>query len=110
MRRDTPSRRVWINAADPAAPTLTISQDSAGSPTDVLAFQRDLEGAPSVVVVVNNEDDPVDLSGLGAGGIPVTLADGAVTEITGLETNLAVAGGVLTGTVPARSTLLVSDR
>jgi pullulanase len=102
---------LWrMNAADPAAPTLTISQDSAGSPTDVLAFQRDLEGAPSVVVVVNNEDDPVDLSGLGAGGIPVTLADGAVTEITGLETDLAVAGGVLTGTVPARSTLLVSDR
>jgi hypothetical protein len=102
---------LWrMNAADPAAPTLTISQDSAGSPVDVLAFQRDLEGAPSVVVVVNNEDDPVDLASLGAGGVPVTLQDGAVTEITGVETDLAVAGGLLTGTVPARTTLLVSDR
>ncbi len=102
---------LWrMNAADPAAPTLTISQDSAGSPTDVLAFQRDLEGSPSVVVVVNNEDTDVDLATLGSGGVPVTLADGAVTEITGADTDLAVAGGLLTGTMPARTTLLVSDQ
>ena len=99
-----------MDANDPAAPTLTISQLAGGAPTDVLAFQRDLEGAPSVVVVLNNEDTDVDLGTLGSGGIPVTLADGAVTELTGAETDLAVAGGLLTGTIPARSTLLVSDQ
>jgi pullulanase len=99
-----------MDASDAAAPTLTVSLLSGGAPTDVLALQRDLEGEASVVVVVNNEDDAVDLGGLGTGGIPVGLTDGAVTEITGTETDLAVVGGLLQGTVPPRTTYLVTDQ
>ena len=52
----------------------------------------------------------VDLSTLGAGGIPVGFADGAVIEITGAETDLSVSGGLLIGNMPARSSYLVSDQ
>jgi hypothetical protein len=70
-----------------------------------------MDGEASVVAVTNNEDEDVDLSTLPGGGIPVDgLAGGAVVEITGAETDLSVAGGVLTGTVPARTTYLVSDQ
>ena len=66
--------------------------------------------AASGVVGVNNEDEEVDLSTLGAGGIPVGFADGAVIEITGAETDLSVSGGLLIGNMPARSSYLVSDQ
>jgi len=100
-----------MDANDVAAPRLTISQLFAGSPTDVLALRRQLDGAVPVVIVLNNEDDPVDLGTLGSGGIPVGagFADGPVTEITGADAGLSVAGGLLQGTVPARTTYLVID-
>jgi VCBS repeat-containing protein len=100
-----------MDASDTSAPTLTVSQLFAGTGTDVVAIQRDMDGEASVVAVTNNEDEDVDLSTLPGGGIPVDgLAGGAVVEITGAETDLSVAGGVLTGTVPARTTYLVSDQ
>ena len=99
-----------MDAADTDAPTLEVSQLFAGTGTDVLAFQRDLAGESSVVVVLNNEDNDVELSSLN-GGLSVggTFADGAVIEITGADNNLSVAGGRLIGTVPARTTYLVSQ-
>ncbi|MGD8977633.1 MAG: hypothetical protein PVG91_08510, partial [Gammaproteobacteria bacterium] len=99
-----------MDATDPAAPTLVVSQLFAGSGTDVLAIQRDLDGEASVVVVLNNQDSDVDLSSL-EGGLPVgdTFADGPVIEITGADNDLNVAGGRLIGTVPARTTYLVSQ-
>ena len=103
---------VWtMDAADTAAPTLTIDLLFSGSGTDVVAIRRDMDGEASVVAVANNEDEDVDLTTLGDGGIRVTgIADGAVVEITGAETDLSVAGGLLIGTVPARTTYLVSDQ
>jgi hypothetical protein len=99
-----------MDANDTEAPTLTISLLEVGDPTDVMAIQRDYENEASVVVIVNNEDEEVDLSTLGGGGIPVDFADGAVVEITGAENDLAVSGGALIGTMPARSSYLVSDQ
>ncbi|MDH4031873.1 MAG: hypothetical protein OEU49_13555, partial [Chromatiales bacterium] len=99
-----------MNANDAAAPKLTISFLGAFDVIDVMAIQRDMEGAASVVVVVNNEGEEVDLTTLGGGGIPVPFADGPVVEITGADNDLVVSGGVLQGTVPARSSLLVSDQ
>ncbi|MGB5591388.1 MAG: hypothetical protein WBN31_10625, partial [Gammaproteobacteria bacterium] len=99
-----------MDATDTNAPLLEVSQLFSGSGTDVLAFERALAGEDSVVVVLNNEDDDVDLSSLN-GGIPVgdSFADGAVLEITGADNNLSVAGGRLIGTVPARTTYLLSQ-
>ena len=54
-------------------------------------------------------DGEADLGSLG--GIPVGgLADGPAVEITGMTTDLVISGGALTGTVPARTAYLVSDR
>ena len=98
-----------MDAGDTSAPTLTVTQLFTGALTDVMAFERSMDGEASVVAVTNNEDDAVDLAELG--GISVDgLADGDVVEITGVDTDLTVAGGVLTGTVPARTTYLVSDK
>ncbi len=99
-----------MDATDTDAPTLVVSQLFAGTGTDVLAFQRDLADENSVVVVLNNEDNDVELSSLN-GGLSVggTFADGGVIEITGADNNLSVAGGRLIGTVPARTTYLVSQ-
>ena len=99
-----------MDATDTDAPTLTVSLLEIGDPTDVLAIQRDYQNAASVVVVINNENTEVDLTTLGGGGIPVPFADGAVVEITGADNDLLVSGGLLQGTVPARSSYLVSDQ
>ena len=99
-----------MDANDVEAPTLTISLLETGDPTDVMAIQRDYENAASVVVVVNNEDEEVDLATLGGGGVPVDFADGPVIEITGAETELSVSGGLLIGIMPPRSSYLVSDQ
>jgi streptogramin lyase len=110
---DAPSTGCYsfsMDANDVTAPTLVVSLLEIGDPTDVMAIRRDYENAASVVVVVNNEDEEVDLSTLGAGGIPVGFADGAVIEITGADTDLSVSGGLLIGTMPARSSYLVSDQ
>jgi hypothetical protein len=99
-----------MNAGDTSAPTLTVSQLFAGTGPDVLAFRRDLDGEATVIAIINNDDEPVDLAGLD-GGIPAEgLTAGAAVEITGAETDLQIAGGRLTGTVPPRTTYLVSDR
>ncbi|CAM3911131.1 alpha-amylase family glycosyl hydrolase [Deinococcus frigens] len=81
----------------------------------VLAYRRvisNVAGAAGqpVVFVVNGGDTPVDLSTLGAGGLPLlgTFGGGPLTEITGHASNLSVSGGKLTGTVPPRSTLAVT--
>ena len=96
-----------IDVTDPEVAYLTVSKSADGS--DVFALRRDLEGAASVVLVMNMGDGPADLGSLG--GIPVAgLADGPAVELTGAANDLAIAGGVLTGTVPARTAYLVSDR
>ena len=110
---DAPSTGCYsfvMDANDITAPTLVVSLLEVGDPIDVLAIRRDYENAASVVVVVNNEDEEVDLSALGGGGIPVDFADGAVIEIAGAQTDLSVSGGLLIGTMPARSSYLVSDQ
>ena len=83
---------------------------AAGEPTDVLAVRRALDGTAFVVLVVNDEDEVVDLSTLGGGGIPMDFADRAVVEITGTDAGLMVSGGLLQGTMPARSSYLISDQ
>jgi hypothetical protein len=62
-----------------------------------------------VVLVMNMGDGEADLGVLG--GISVGgLMDGPAVEITGAMTDLVISGGVLTGTVPARTAYLISDR
>jgi hypothetical protein len=100
-----------MDASDTSAPTLTVSLAFAGFGADLLAFQRTMDGEASVVTLVNNDDEPVDLASLDGGGIPVDgLAAGAAVEVTGAETDLEVVGGRLIGTVPPRTTYLVSDQ
>ncbi len=102
---------------------------NGGAP--VFAFRRTLTGEQPVVSVLNNSDEPLELSSLPGGGIPLlgTFALGGVqsadykacrpkpnkasdcglTEITGRSHTLSVnASGTLVGTVPARTLLAVS--
>jgi glycosidase len=96
-----------LDVDDPEVAYLTVSK--ADDSSDVFAMRRDLDGAASVVLVLNMGDGTADLGSLG--GIPVDgLADGAAVEITGAATDLVIAGGVLTGSVPARTAYLISDR
>jgi glycosidase len=93
-----------LNAANPAAPVLTVTGPSgASTEADVLAFARTLSGQRSVVVVVNNQRTPVDLATLPEGGVPVTglLPDGSVTDLAGNGVVLQVSGGRLRGVLPA---------
>jgi glycosidase len=100
-----------MDASDTSAPTLTVSLAFAGFGADLLAFQRTMDGEASVVTLVNNDDEAVDLASLDGGGIPVNgLAAGPAVEVTGAETDLEVVGGRLIGTVPPRTTYLVSDQ
>jgi uncharacterized repeat protein (TIGR01451 family) len=102
-----------MDASDTDSPALTVTQLYAGTPTDVLAFSRTLAGEATVVVVLNNDDEDVDLSTLPGGGIPLNgaFADGAqLVEITGEAHGLSAAGGNLVGTIPARTTYLFSDQ
>nr|WP_295821241.1 alpha-amylase family glycosyl hydrolase [uncultured Deinococcus sp.] len=86
---------------------------NGGAP--VLAYRRVVSGVRGaagqpVVFVVNNGDAPVNLSTLSGGGIPLlgTFGGGALTEITGRASTLAVSGGKLVGTLPARTALAVT--
>ena len=79
--------------------------------TQVLAYRRTLTGEQPVVAVLNNADEPLDLSTLPAGGVPLlgTFADGAaLTEITGRNNPLTLQNGLLVGTIPARTLLALS--
>ena len=85
----------------------SVSARPGGS--DVLVFARVLEGLPSVVVVLNNDDEAVNLGDFG-GGINVSdlLTDGAaLVELTGQAHSLSVSGGRLNGQVPARTILAI---
>ncbi|MEJ2523848.1 MAG: hypothetical protein P8080_13435, partial [Gammaproteobacteria bacterium] len=96
-----------IDVSDPEVAYLSVSK--AGDGSDVFALRRDLDGAASVLLVMNMGDGPADLSVLG--GLPADgLADGPAVEITGAETDLVFTGGVLSGTIPPRTAYLVSDR
>ena len=103
---------------------------NGGAP--VFAFRRVLDGEQPVVSVLNNGDEPLELSSLPGGGIPLLgtfeIADLEstkrkdcrsrpekkrdacdLTEVTGRAHNLSVnAAGYLVGTVPARTLLAVS--
>ena len=79
--------------------------------TAVLAYRRTLEDEQPVVAVLNNSDEPVDLSTLPAGGVPLlgTFADGAtLSEVTGRDNPLSLQNGLLVGTIPARTLLALS--
>jgi glycosidase len=96
-----------LDVADPEVAYLTVSKSEDGS--DVFVLRRDLDGAASVVLVMNMGDGEADLGALG--GISVGgLMDGPAVEITGAGTDLVISGGMLTGTVPARTAYLISDR
>lgn len=99
-----------LDGTSVTAPVLTVTAKSAGgADPDVLALARTRTGEKSIVVVVNNQRTPADLSTLPGGGVDLQglLADGAVTEITGVAHDLRVTGGRLVGTVPALTTLAV---
>ncbi len=96
-----------LDVADPEVAYLTVSKSMDAS--DVFVLRRDLAGAASVVLVLNMGDGAADLASLG--GIAVGgLADGPAVEVTGATTDLVISGGMLTGTVPARTAYLISDR
>jgi hypothetical protein len=98
-----------LNAASTTNPVLTLTQKSAGVEPDVFAFARTLAGEKTVVVVLNNQRTAFDLDTLPGGGVDVQglIADGVVTEITGLTHNLQVASGRLRGVVPPLGVLAV---
>ena len=99
-----------LNATSTANPVLTVSARSTGSvEADVFAFARTMSGERSVVVVINNQRTAVDLATLAGGGIDVqgALADGSVTEVTGVTHNLLVTSGRLVGTLPGLTALAV---
>lgn len=81
---------------------------NGGAP--VYAFRRVVSGAKPVVAVLNNGGADLDLSSLPGGGIPLlgTFGAGALNELTGRGSTLSVQGGLLVGTVPARTLLMVS--
>ena len=101
---------------------------NGGAP--VFAFRRVLDGEQPVVSVLNNGDEPLELSSLPGGGIPLlgtfeitglesatrkdcrskgNRPDCGLTEVTGRAHDLSVdAAGYLVGTVPARTLLAVS--
>jgi glycosidase len=99
--------RWTIDTTDPDVATLVVSEEPAGG--DVFALRRDLDGAASVILVLNNGDAPADLGALG--GIEATgLVDGPAVEISGRAHDLVIAGGRLLGTIPPRTAYMVSDR
>ena len=69
----------------------------------------DISGHKPVGVVMNNGPADLDLASLPAGGIPLlgTSGGGPLSELTGKSSTLALQGGELVGTVPARSPLMV---
>jgi glycosidase len=99
--------RWTLETTDPDVAFLTVSAEPAAG--DVFALRRDLEGAASVILVLNNGDAGADLSALG--GIEAAgFADGAAVELTGRDHGLSFSGGRLIGNVPARTAYIVSDR
>jgi glycosidase len=99
--------RWTLDTADPEVAMLMVTAEPAAG--DVLALRRDLDGAASVILVLNNGDAPADLGALG--GIDAAgFNDGAAIELTGRAHGLSFAGGRLIGNVPARTAYIVSDR
>jgi hypothetical protein len=89
---------------------LTVTGPAAGGvEADVFAFARTLSGERSVVVVLNNQDSPVDLGTLIGGGVNVAglLPDGSVADLTGNGVSLQVSGGRLQGVLPALSAVVL---
>lgn len=87
---------------------LSRPSDNGGS---VLAFRRTLAGEPSVVTVMNNADERVDLRNLNAGGIPLlgTFASGvSLTEVSGVEVDVTISDGLLVGSLPPRSAVALA--
>ncbi|MEM6431618.1 MAG: alpha-amylase, partial [Deinococcota bacterium] len=91
------------------------AQQMLSRPSDnganVMAFRRTLEGEPSVVIVMNNADEAVDLSQIAAGGIPLLgtfASDANLTEVSGRQTDVSIVEGLLVGTIPARSVIAVA--
>ncbi len=108
-------RLAALAAARKSSPVLKFGSQQPVSArpggSDVLVFARTLDGLAPVVVVLNNDDDPVNLGDFG-GGINVAnlLTDGAaLVELTGESHSLAVSGGRLSGQVPARTILALSS-
>ena len=93
-------------------PALTVSsRGAAGSDPDVFVFARTLEGESSVVVIVNNQDSDVDMGSLATDGIDVSnlIPDGPLSELTGADHDLSVAGGRLQGVMPALSVFALTS-
>jgi glycosidase len=99
--------RWTLDTADPEVAMLVVSAEPASG--DVFAMRRDLDGAASVLLVLNNGDAAADLAALG--GIEAAgFTDGAAIELTDRPHGLSFAGGRLIGTVPPRTAYIVSDR
>ena len=71
------------------------------NPAPIIAFERKVLGE-TVIVLINNGDDEHGIR------IPVSLPDKNVVELMGVPVDAVVRNGVLLGTVPARSVLVVS--
>ena len=110
----TAARITVLAAARAGSPALRrglqqeLWRPAGGAP--IYAFRRVLSGHKPVVVVMNNGPADLDLADLPAGGIPLlgTFGAGPLSELTGKSSTLALQGGKLVGTVPARSLLMVS--
>ena len=92
-----------LDATSTSSPVLTVTGPAAGgAEADVFAFARTLAGERSIVVMLNNQETPVDLGTLSGGGVNVggLLPDGSVTDLTGNGVSLQVSGGRLHGVLP----------
>jgi len=93
-------------------PVLTVtSQGATGSDPDVFVFARTLPGESPVIAIVNNQNSNVDTGSLATGGIDVSslLPDGPLSELTGANHDLSVAGGRLQGIMPALSVFALTS-
>lgn len=95
-----------LNAVSPVSPVLTVTRSSVTEDPDLLVLARTGEGQQPVLVVVNNQREPVDLTAL-EGGVEVRglLPDGALEEVSGASHDLSIIGGRLQGRVPGLTTL-----
>ena len=99
-----------LDATSTASPVLTVTGPAAGgAEADVFAFARTLAGERSMVVVLNNQETPVDLGTLSGGGVNVggLLPDGNAADLTGNGVSLRVSGGRLQGVLPALTAVVL---
>ena len=110
----TAARLQTLAAARAATPALRrgVQQElwRPNGQAPLYAFRRVLSGSNPVVAVLNNGGSDLKLSSLSGGGIPLlgTFSATDLKELTGRTTTLKVQGGLLVGTVPARTLLMVS--